>query len=94
MLRALPCVGRASLEDMFCDYLALLPRYRGISDLCGVQMQRAFFGFVPNWLAPAMSYQGKQPVHALLNSQLPTALCFCAQSAAHKHAEVLSATDM
>lgn len=61
---------------MFRDYLALLPRYRGIDNLRGVQMQRAFFGFVPNWQAPAMAQQGrKHHVHAHLSSDPPSALC-------------------
>ena len=41
--------GRASLHDMFQDYLDLLPEYRGVPDLDALQVQRAFFGFVPNW---------------------------------------------
>lgn len=41
--------GRASLEDMYEDYLNLLPQYRGIPDLERMEVQRAFFGFVPNW---------------------------------------------
>lgn len=37
---------------MFRDYVALLPRYRGVPDLRGVALQRAFYGFVPNWCDP------------------------------------------
>ena len=52
-------IGRASLEDMFDDYLQQLPQYRGCVNLEGVRMQRAVFGFVPNWhdqpLAPITS---------------------------------------
>lgn len=44
---------------MYDDYLRLLPQYRGVKDLEGVQVQRAVFGFVPNWhdqpLAPLTS---------------------------------------
>ena len=51
--------GRASLEDMYGDYLQLLPQYRGCADLQGVTIERAVFGFVPNWhdqpLAPCTS---------------------------------------
>ncbi|KAK9856812.1 hypothetical protein WJX84_011164 [Apatococcus fuscideae] len=41
--------GRCSLQEMFQDYLDLLPEYRGVPHLDAMQMQRAFFGFVPNW---------------------------------------------
>lgn len=41
--------GRASLEDMYEDYLRLLPQYRGCQDLGPMQIQRAVFGYVPNW---------------------------------------------
>ena len=44
---------------MYGDYLRLLPQYRGCADLHDVQIQRAVFGFVPNWhdqpLAPLTS---------------------------------------
>jgi hypothetical protein len=35
--------------DAYSDYLALLPKYRGIADLQGVTCVRPVFGFVPNW---------------------------------------------
>lgn len=41
--------GRVSLEDMFAEYLRLLPEYRSCNNLDGVSIKRAFFGFVPNW---------------------------------------------
>lgn len=34
---------------MYQDYLDLLPEYRGVPHLDAMQVQRAFFGFVPNW---------------------------------------------
>lgn len=39
--------GRLSLEEAYSEYLRLLPQYRECRDLAGVQLQRAFFGFVP-----------------------------------------------
>lgn len=44
-------LGRASLEEMFRDYVELLPQYQGVPDLRGVAFTRAFSGFVPNWCA-------------------------------------------
>lgn len=42
--------GRASLREVFQDYLDLLPEYQELSSLDGLTCVRPFFGFVPNWI--------------------------------------------
>lgn len=42
--------GRATLKEVFQDYLDLLPQYQEIDSLEGVTCLRPFFGFVPNWI--------------------------------------------
>jgi hypothetical protein len=70
---------------MFRDYVALLPRYRGVPDLRGVALQRAFFGFVPNWCgsgaaaaAPGPATLAHHPVHVFW-----IAACLSLPSAGH-----------
>ena len=67
--------GRAGLEDMFRDYVALLPRYRGVPDLRGVALQRAFFGFVPNWCGPAAAAAAPAPT---THAHQPVQVCWVA----------------
>ena len=42
--------GRASLREVYGDYLQLLPQYQEIDSLEDVTCIRPFFGFVPNWI--------------------------------------------
>ena len=44
--------GRASLRQMYGDYLELLPQYCGVAGLRGVSCVRPMHGFVPNWHDP------------------------------------------
>lgn len=41
--------GHLSVEDIFAEYIRLLPEYRSCKDLEGASIKRAFFGFVPKW---------------------------------------------
>ncbi len=51
-LQHLHVTGKASLRDMFADYVHHLPEYRGFGpDFEGVRFNRAQFGVVPNWNA-------------------------------------------
>ena len=74
--------GRVSLEEMYGEYLQLLPQYRGCEDLEGVSIKRAFFGFVPNWEASPLKACTSRLVHVGDASGNRSALSFAGDGAA------------
>ena len=74
--------GRISLEEMYAEYLRLLPEYRGCNNLEGVSIKRAFFGFVPNWEASPLKACTSRLVHVGDASGNRSALSFAGAAAA------------
>ncbi|KAL3150418.1 hypothetical protein ABBQ32_000255 [Trebouxia sp. C0010 RCD-2024] len=80
-----PTPGRLSLEDMFAEYLRLLPEYRSCENLDGVSMKRAFFGFVPNWEDSPLKACTSRLVHIGDASGNRSALSFAGFGAIARH---------
>ncbi|KAK9844003.1 hypothetical protein WJX81_001672 [Elliptochloris bilobata] len=85
-----PAPGRASLEEIFKDYLSLLPRYRGVDDLRGVELKRAFFGFVPNWYDSPLHPVTSRLMHVGDSAGNRSALSFAGFGAMARHLQRLT----
>lgn len=63
--------GRPSLEDLFEDYLHLMPEYQNV-DLNQLQLQRALFGFFPSYQHPLrLTWNRILPIGDSSSSQSP-----------------------
>lgn len=80
-----PATGRLSLEEAYSEYLRLLPQYRECRDLAGVQLQRAFFGFVPNWIDSPLEPCTSRLLHIGDSAGNRSALSFAGFGAIARH---------
>lgn len=63
--------GRPSLEDLFEDYLRLMPEYQNV-ELNQLQLQRALFGFFPSYQHPLrLAWNRILPIGDSSSSQSP-----------------------
>lgn len=86
-----PAPGKASLRDMFADYVQHLPQYRGCSsDFEGVRLNRAQFGVVPNWNASPPRPATARLVHVGDSAGNRSALSFAGFGSMSRHLGRLS----